>query len=82
VQVARKWPGWGSRSLGVGHGCGVHGLRRVVRADGWGDEADRRGPRVSGRERANEREALTARTQRTEREKGKRTHASEGDRRR
>lgn len=57
-------------------------MRRVVRADGWGDGADRRGPRVNGRERANEREALTARTQRIEREKGKRAHASEGDWRR
>jgi hypothetical protein len=53
-------------------------VRRVVHADGWGDEIDRRGPRVSGTERVNGRATLTGRTHQTEREKGKRARASEG----
>jgi hypothetical protein len=43
---------------------------RVMCTNSWGDGTDKRGPRVSERERANKRVALTGRTHRTKREKG------------
>jgi hypothetical protein len=61
----------GGCSLVVRRGRRVHGVRRVVCADDGGDETDRRGPRVSGRERANEQAALIGRTHQTERENGR-----------
>jgi hypothetical protein len=54
---------------------------RVVRADGWGDGTDRRGPHVSRTERTSERAASTDVAQMVEREQAMGVHRREGWRR-